>query len=120
MNAQEKTRLTLDCTRWLTGHPRTRHTARAILEDVAANADPNLAADMYGQGELITGFEKQVAELLGKPAAVFMPSGTMAQPIALRIHADRSHIPHVAFHPLCHLEIHEQKDTVARLPTDRC
>ena len=64
---------------------------------------------MYGQGELITGFEKQVAELLGKPAAVFMPSGTMAQPIALRIHADRSHIPHVAFHPLCHLEIHEQK-----------
>jgi threonine aldolase len=109
MDPQEKTRLALDCTRWLTGHPRTRHTARALLEDVAAGADPNLAADMYGQGELIVDFEKQVAELLGKPAAVFMPSGTMAQPIALRIHADRSHIPHVAFHPLCHLEIHEQK-----------
>jgi threonine aldolase len=109
LDAQEKTRLALDCTRWLTGHPRTRHTARAILEDVAASADPNLPADMYGQGELITGFEKQVAELLGKPAAVFMPSGTMAQPIALRIHADRRRTPHVAFHPLCHLEIHEQK-----------
>ena len=109
MDPQEKTRLALDCTRWLTGHPRTRHTARAMLEDVAASADPNLPSDMYGQGEVITDFEKQVAELLGKPAGVFMPSGTMAQPIALRVHADRSHIPHVAFHPLCHLEIHEQK-----------
>jgi threonine aldolase len=109
VDPQEKTRLALDCTRWLTGHPRTRHTARAILEDVAASTDPNLPGDMYGQGELITGFEKQVAELLGKEAAVFMPSGTMAQPIALRIHADRRHSPHVAFHPLCHLEIHEQK-----------
>jgi len=65
--------------------------------------------DLYGQGDLINDFERQVAELLGKPAGVFMPSGTMAQQIALRIHADRSHVPHVAFHPLCHLEIHEQK-----------
>ncbi len=109
MDAQEKTRLALECTRWLIGHPRTRHTAQAILADLAAQADPDVLPDMYGQGELITGFEKQVAELLGKAAAVFMPSGTMAQPIALRIHADRSHMPHVAFHPLCHLEIHEQK-----------
>jgi threonine aldolase len=109
MDPQEKTRLALSCTRWLAGHPRTRQTARALLEDVAAGTDPSLSADMYGQGELIAGFEKQVAELLGKEAAVFMPSGTMAQQIALRIHADRSHVPHVAFHPLCHLEIHEQK-----------
>ena len=71
--------------------------------------NPGALPDMYGQGELINDFEKQVAELLGKPAAVFMPSGTMAQQIALRIHADRLHTPHVAFHPTCHLEIHEQK-----------
>jgi len=109
MNPQEKTRLALECTRWLVGHPRTRHTARAILEDVATITDPTRPADMYGQGEIINDFEKQVAELLGKEAAVFMPGGTMAQPIALRIWADRRHTPHVAFHPLCHLEIHEQK-----------
>ena len=72
-------------------------------------SDPAVLPDMYGQGDLINDFEKQVAELLGKPAGVFMPSGTMAQQIALRIHADRTHIPHVAFHPTCHLEIHEQK-----------
>ena len=109
MNPQEKTRLSLDCTRWLIGHPRTRHTAQAMLADLAAYTDPATLPDMYGQGDLINDFEKQVAELLGKPAAVFMPSGTMAQQIALRIQADRSHTPHVAFHPLCHLEIHEQK-----------
>jgi len=109
VNPQEKNRLALECTRWLTGHPRTRHTAQAILADLAAQVDPDRMPDLYGQGDLINDFERQVAELLGKPAGVFMPSGTMAQQIALRIHADRSHVPHVAFHPLCHLEIHEQK-----------
>jgi len=42
-----------------------------------------------GAGELIASFEQQIAALLGKPAAVFMPSGTMCQQIALRIWADR-------------------------------
>ncbi len=109
MNPQDKARLSFDCTRWLVGHPRTRHTAQAVLVDLAASADPALLPDIYGQGDLINDFEKQVAELLGKEAAVFMPSGTMAQQIALRIWADRKHTPHVAFHPTCHLEIHEQK-----------
>ncbi|NTU64275.1 MAG: hypothetical protein HGB05_12960 [Chloroflexi bacterium] len=109
MNPQEKTRLACECTRWLPNHPRTRHTAQAMLADLAAYTDPAVLPDGYGQGDLINDFEKQVAELLGKPAGVFMPSGTMAQQIALRIHADRTHIPHVAFHPTCHLEIHEQK-----------
>ena len=53
--------------------------------------------------------ETEVRELLGKPAAVFMPSGTMAQQIALRIHADRRGRRVVAFHPTCHLELHEDK-----------
>ena len=33
----------------------------------------------------------------------------MAQQIALRLWSERRHSPHVAFHPTCHLEIHEQK-----------
>jgi threonine aldolase len=33
----------------------------------------------------------------------------MAQQIALRIWADRRHTPVLAFHPTCHLEIHEHK-----------
>src|SRR6185437_1694219 len=48
-------------------------------------------------------------ELLGKEAAVFMPSGTMAQQIALRVWSERKQCRTVGFHPTCHLEIHEQK-----------
>ncbi len=109
MNPQEKNRLAFECTRWLIGHPRTRHSVQAVLADLAAQVDPGVLPDMYGQGDLVNDFEEQVAELLGKPGGVFMPSGTMAQQIALRIHADRSHTQHIAFHPTCHLEIHEQK-----------
>lgn len=71
--------------------------------------DQGLHADVYGRGELVTGFEAKVAALLGKPAAVFMPSGTMAQQIALRIAAERSGIAHVAMHPTSHLELHEER-----------
>ena len=38
-----------------------------------------------------------------------MPSGTMIQQTALRIHADRRNTSVVAFHPTCHLELHEDK-----------
>jgi threonine aldolase len=38
---------------------------------------------------------------------VFLPSGTMAQQIALRVHADRRGRKTLVFHPTCHLEIHE-------------
>jgi threonine aldolase len=80
-----------------------------MLNELIAAAPPDLQSDIYGQGKLIEDFEKQIAELLGKEAAVFMPSGSMAQPIALRIWSDRKHSPHVAFHSTCHLELHEQK-----------
>jgi threonine aldolase len=53
--------------------------------------------------------EGRVAELLGKEAAVWMPSGTMAQQIALRIHSARSGRTLVAFHPHCHLDVHEER-----------
>jgi len=64
--------------------------------------------DHYGNGGVVTKLEAQIAQLLGKEAAVFMPSGTMAQQIALRIYADESGINQVAFHPTCHLHIYEQ------------
>src|SRR5205085_2708523 len=51
--------------------------------------------------------EGEVAGLLGKPAAVFMPSGTMAQQATLRVHSDRRTSRVVLFHPTCHLDLHE-------------
>jgi threonine aldolase len=53
--------------------------------------------------------ERRIAELLGKPAAIMFPSGTMAQQVAMRVHAERRGIRTVAFHPQCHLEMFEHK-----------
>jgi threonine aldolase len=95
------------CDRFLFGHGPQR--PRAVLADLAEETGPDEEPDLYGAGALIEGFEREVAALLGKEAVVFMPSGTMAQQIALRLWADRRHSATVAFHPTCHLEIHEQK-----------
>ncbi len=94
------------CTRFLGGH--YRQTPQQVLSDLAASVDPGMLGDRYGEGEIINHFEAEVAALLGKEAAVFMPSGTMCQQIALRIWCDRRKVSNVAFHPTCHLEIHEQ------------
>ena len=95
------------CERFLGGHGPSR--PHAMLAALAAATDPDEQADRYGEGELIEQFEREVADLLGKEAAVFMPSGTMAQQIALRIWSERKQCRTVGFHPTCHLEIHEQK-----------
>lgn len=79
----------------------------AITESFA-DMDPSTAADVYGNGGIINDFEAEIAALLGKEKAVFFPSGTMAQQIAMRIWCDEAGIKKVAYHPLCHLEIHEQ------------
>src|SRR5260221_633305 len=95
------------CHRFLThDYPKT---PRQVLSELAETTDPELEADRYGQGDLIARFESEVATLLGKEAAVFMPSGTMCQQIALRIWASRRGTSNVAFHPKSHLEMHEEK-----------
>jgi threonine aldolase len=93
--------------RQLAHHGRQRPISEILLE-LAEATDPDLKPDRYGEGEVVERLEAHIAGLLGKEAAVFMPSGTMAQQIALRIWCDRARSIHVAFHPLCHLEIHEQ------------
>ena len=94
------------CTRFVQGH--YDQSPHEVLTALAEYTSPGILADSYGNGDLIADFEAEVAELLGKPAGVFMPSGTMAQQIAMRIHADRTGNRTVAFHPTCHLEIHEE------------
>ncbi|MCJ7756327.1 MAG: beta-eliminating lyase-related protein [Thermoanaerobaculales bacterium] len=89
-------------------HHGTPRPIREILLELAEATDPDLKPAHYGEGEVVERLEARVATLLGKEAAVFLPSGTMAQQIALRIWCDRAGTNHVAFHPLCHLEIHEQ------------
>jgi threonine aldolase len=82
---------------------------RQRLDALAEAVDEAERADRYGDGERLGRLERRVAELLGKETAVFMPSGTMAQQIALRIWCERVGRRTVAFHPTCHLELHEEK-----------
>jgi threonine aldolase len=72
-------------------------------------ARPDAHLDRYGEGELTDRVTTRVATLLGKESAVWMPSGTMAQQIALRIHAERRGRSTVGFHPYCHLDTHEER-----------
>lgn len=60
-------------------------------------------------GEPVEALERRVAELLGKPRALFFPTGTMAQQVALRIHAERTGRSAFAAHPLNHLDLWEQR-----------
>ncbi|WP_433746935.1 threonine aldolase family protein [Falsibacillus pallidus] len=80
-----------------------------VLTDAFDTIDEHLESDMYGSGKVIEEFQEKMAKYLGKESAVFFPSGTMAQQIALRIWCDEKGIKKVAYHPLCHLEIHEQE-----------
>lgn len=97
------------CARSLTYHGPKHDSLAATLRELAGLATEEARKDLYGEGALIEDFEREIAALLGKEAAVFMPSGTMAQQIALRIWADRRGRRAIGFHPLCHLEIHEEK-----------
>jgi threonine aldolase len=64
--------------------------------------------DGYGARGAVSLLEAQVAELLGGPAALFVPSGTLAQQAVLRIWCDRSGSRRVALPDLSHLVQHEE------------
>ncbi|MGX5653938.1 threonine aldolase family protein [Geodermatophilus nigrescens] len=93
--------LRLACDRALGGHGPVR--AGALL----ATVPPDTAVDRYGAGGVVAELEAEVAALLDKPAAVYLPSGTMAQQAALRVHAGRTMRRTVVAHPECHLFRHE-------------
>ena len=105
--------------------------------DLLRTIPPETAIDYYGTGGVVEELESEVARLLGKEAALFLPRGTMAQQATLRVQADKRSRKAVAFHPACHLDSHEERDTngytgssgcrsaaatplCRRLPSSRC
>ncbi|KPL58694.1 threonine aldolase family protein [Rossellomorea vietnamensis] len=91
-------------------HPVQGHGKRNfdVLKEALEGFDGDVDSDIYGSGKIIEDFQEKMADSLGKERAVFFPSGTMAQQIALRIWCDQKQVQRVAYHPLCHLEIHEE------------
>src|SRR5256885_1864881 len=63
----------------------TRPTA--AMRQAMANAE--VGDDVFGDDPTVRRLEERVAELLGKEAALFVPSGTMANQIALRAQTER-------------------------------
>jgi threonine aldolase len=63
----------------------TRPTAG--MREAMARAD--VGDDVYGEDPTVNQLQQRAAELLGKPAALFVPSGTMANQIALLCHCER-------------------------------
>lgn len=92
---------------WIFWRPPS--TPAAMFRDLAAYAETHdLAWDRYGERGAVEQLEAEVAELLGKPAAVLFPSGVMAQQATLRAWCDRSGSLRVALPDVSHLVHHEQ------------
>ena len=94
------------CTGMVVWHPR--RTPADVFAHLAQECEALGVEewDMYADGGAVTMLEEQVAELLGKPAAVFFVSGTMAQQSTLRVWCDRMASPRVAIQDLSHLLHH--------------
>jgi threonine aldolase len=101
LSDDEALELRQGCTRHLNGH------GQVDAAELLATIPTDTVVDRYGAGGVVTDLEHEVAGLLDKPAAVFLPSGTMAQQLALRLHAERVGRRTVVYHPMCHLEQHE-------------
>jgi len=94
------------CRRALSQH--RRQSVRETLAKLGRSSLAELPNDMYGVGEAMQALERDVAALLGKPAAIFMPKGVIAQQAALRVWTDRSGLKTVGLHPKSHIDFDER------------
>lgn len=101
----------------------SRHGIRSMREEMQALATltPEGPPDEYGAGAVVQALEGEVALLLGKAAAVFLPKGVIAQLAALRAWADLKGRDAVVLHPQSHIDADEQQahERLDRLTTIR-
>lgn len=88
-------------------------TMREQLEALASSGiDLDRRGDVYLDG-IVGELEARVAAMLGAEGALWMPTGTMAQQVALRCWAARADSRRVALHPLQHQLVHEEDAVTA-------
>jgi threonine aldolase len=71
----------------------------------AAMASAEVGDDVFGDDPTVNALERRVAELLGKEDAVYVPSGTMANQVALRSQTTPG--DRVAMEAEAHIRVHE-------------
>ncbi|WP_394619127.1 threonine aldolase family protein [Lentzea sp. JNUCC 0626] len=94
----------MDVRRSLSQHSGPRKSPFEVLRRLAEHVTPDT-----GPEDPVRELEERVAGLLGKPKALFFPSGTMAQQVALRVHAERTGRQAFAGHPQSHLHVWENQ-----------
>jgi threonine aldolase len=65
---------------------RSDTVTRPTLAMRQAMAEAEVGDDVYGEDPTIAALQRKTADLLGKEAALFVPSGTMANQIAVGVH----------------------------------
>ena len=84
---------------------RSDTVTRPTPEMRDAMASAPVGDDVLGDDPTAIQLEQRVAELLGKQDAVYVPSGTMANQIGLRVHTD--HGDRVVMDADSHIRVHE-------------
>ncbi|WP_261859030.1 threonine aldolase family protein [Photobacterium sanguinicancri] len=96
------------CHTVLSGHTPT--SPATLFQQMADWCSENrIEHDMYGEGDLIQGFEQKVADLLGFESGLFVITGTMTQPTALQLACHERNNPVVAMHPSSHIYLRERQ-----------
>ncbi len=68
-----------------------------------------LKEEQYCRGEAVTRLENKIANLFDREAALWCPTGTLAQSIAIRIYGEKTGRNKLQMHPSCHILIHENR-----------
>ena len=71
-----------------------------------AMASAPLGDDVFGEDPSVLALQERVAEMLGKEAALFVPSGTMSNQIAVRLHTSPG--DEILCEDNCHIYVYEQ------------
>lgn len=79
----------------------TRPTA-AMLE---AMMHAEVGDDVYGEDDTVNALQRRVAEMFGKEAALFCPTGTMTNQIAIKVHTRPG--DEIICHELAHIYLYE-------------
>lgn len=67
------------------------------------------STEFFLDGPATQELESRIAAMFGKPAALWCPTGILAQSIAARIYAERRGSKIISLHPTSHLLLHEER-----------